>query len=409
MAKKKYSYYDAVAWAENRNASILSPESAYQDVNSKLSWLCSEGHEFWQSFYNVYYHACWCTRCTINVQEEICRFFLEQMFGKKFPSTRPIWCVNSKGKRLELDGYNEELLLAFEHNGLQHYRICKALNIDDDQEKLARRQDNDMQKQQLCHLHQVRLIIIPEMLSHIGVNKLEQFIIEQLKNIPHLLGRIVKRNISIKEYIPRIKSNDKLQEAQHLAESKGGQCLSKTYIAAVSPLEWICEHGHKWPTSLHNIKSGSWCPVCAWQRFVDSIQNNKYTYSEAQKICHDLGWELLTRAYKNGTTKVQVRHYMCNTIQYKTLSGIIANSGCRNCAIQKASQRYRLQNEQLQEFAKSINCIVDNTGYINNTTPIEWLCLTCNFKWMISYAAMCQRKRRKTICKHCHRKLKVGL
>lgn len=52
-----------------------------------------------------------------------CRRVLEAIYGVKFNKIRPNWLINDKtGRALELDGYNEELKMAFEYNGEQHYK-----------------------------------------------------------------------------------------------------------------------------------------------------------------------------------------------------------------------------------------------------------------------------------------------
>lgn len=57
-----------------------------------------------------------------SVSEGICRTLIQSITGKFFVSVRPTFLTNPKsGRCLELDGYNEELKLAFEYNGIQHY------------------------------------------------------------------------------------------------------------------------------------------------------------------------------------------------------------------------------------------------------------------------------------------------
>lgn len=55
--------------------------------------------------------------------ERYCIDFLHLLFpGKEFKTVRPTWLRNPKTKKcLELDGYCEELSLAIEYNGIQHY------------------------------------------------------------------------------------------------------------------------------------------------------------------------------------------------------------------------------------------------------------------------------------------------
>lgn len=56
--------------------------------------------------------------------EEISRGYFEYIFeGKKFIKSRPKWLKSPKNHSIELDGYCSELKLAFEYNGVQHYKF----------------------------------------------------------------------------------------------------------------------------------------------------------------------------------------------------------------------------------------------------------------------------------------------
>ena len=52
------------------------------------------------------------SRCKtgIGISEKICRKYFEYLFNKPFNRIRPSWL-----SELELDGYNEELNIAFEY------------------------------------------------------------------------------------------------------------------------------------------------------------------------------------------------------------------------------------------------------------------------------------------------------
>lgn len=62
--------------------------------------------------------------------------------------------------------------------------------------------------------------------------------------------------------------------AQEVAATRGGQCLSTTYISSSVKLTWICEKGHVWQAAFGSIKQNHWCPECAIQR---QITNRKST------------------------------------------------------------------------------------------------------------------------------------
>lgn len=91
--------------------------------------------------------------------ERECRRVLEEIFKKEFISTRPDFLRNPKtGKNLELDCYNEELNLAVEYNGRQHYEFTPCFHKDI--EELEYQKFKDALKNELCIKQGVRLITI---------------------------------------------------------------------------------------------------------------------------------------------------------------------------------------------------------------------------------------------------------
>lgn len=61
----------------------------------------------------------------------------------------------------------------------------------------------------------------------------------------------------------RIESfTDLLAEAQHLARTHGGQCLSTSCLARSQHLRYLCAAGHSWESSKV-LEQGLWCPRCA--------------------------------------------------------------------------------------------------------------------------------------------------
>ena len=107
--------------AKARGGELLSNE--YLGQKTPLKWKCANGHNFTMAPTFVLYRHSWCKYCTKYTCEEKCRFIFESCFQKKFIKTRKVL-----PHRLELDGYCEELKLAFEHNGKQHYQPCFFYN-----------------------------------------------------------------------------------------------------------------------------------------------------------------------------------------------------------------------------------------------------------------------------------------
>jgi hypothetical protein len=87
--------------------------------------------------------------------EKECRQYFEKRFKKKFIRCRPEW-LNG----LELDGYNEQLCLAFEYNGSQHYKYTPHFHKKDCNE-FHKQVGRDVEKLKACANRNIRLIIIP--------------------------------------------------------------------------------------------------------------------------------------------------------------------------------------------------------------------------------------------------------
>ncbi|XP_026331166.1 uncharacterized protein LOC113238558 [Hyposmocoma kahamanoa] len=76
--------------------------------------------------------------------EKICVAHLEERFpGRKFPKHKTLrWLTNPEtGRHLELDCYNEELRLAVEYNGRQHYEFVPDMHESEEGLKYQQRLD----------------------------------------------------------------------------------------------------------------------------------------------------------------------------------------------------------------------------------------------------------------------------
>jgi len=104
--------------AEQRGGKCISEN--YENDMSKMFWICSENHT-WEATPNNIKRGKWCPTCSKGIGERTCRLAFEKIFRKEFNSIRPNWLINNFGNKMELDGYNDELKIGFEHQGRQHY------------------------------------------------------------------------------------------------------------------------------------------------------------------------------------------------------------------------------------------------------------------------------------------------
>jgi len=106
--------------------------------------------------------------------EAICRQTLEQIYKSPFISTRPDFLKNPRtGKNLELDGFNEDLRIAFEYNGEQHYKYPNDFHKtkDDFEDQIMR----DQYKLKKCEEYEVYLITVPYDIPHKHIPKFIEY------------------------------------------------------------------------------------------------------------------------------------------------------------------------------------------------------------------------------------------
>lgn len=111
--------------------------------------------------------------------ENRCRDIFETIFKKPFPNCRPdIMTRKLKGTKLELDGYNQELKLAFEYNGPQHYKFIPMFHKN--YEDFIKQVQRDKEKRELCKEHNITLIEIPYTVKY---EELYNYIVLQLNEL----------------------------------------------------------------------------------------------------------------------------------------------------------------------------------------------------------------------------------
>jgi hypothetical protein len=130
----------------------------YRNTRTHLGFTCAQGHT-WTSRPDHILDGHWCPYCQDLSGEAACREWLEGHFQRPFSKAWPLWLRPSKRRKLQLDGYNEELGLAFEYQGAQHYRHTPWFHRTP--MAFTAQLTRDAEKRRLCEAHGVYLIVIP--------------------------------------------------------------------------------------------------------------------------------------------------------------------------------------------------------------------------------------------------------
>ena len=347
--KRRTSMVEIQQIAKDRNGKCLSTE--YINSKTKLEWECHQKHKWHAILSNVKSKGSWCPHCHTYLKEEMIRVAFEQIFNSRFINSRPKWLVNSRGNLMELDGYNQSLNIAFEHNGEQHYKLSRFNNNKD---ILEIRKKDDLRKIEICKSKKIYLFIF---------NYKEDLF--DIINLFKKKSKLLKFDITNLDLNKKINfdsvyfSRNELLKLGNIAKDKGGKIISETYLGTDIKLKFQCNKGHMWQAEPGNIKTGNWCPTCA---------GKNPTIEEFQKIAKEKKGKCLSTIYINQYSKLK---WECEEGHKFESSAQIIKSGawCAACAGNK-----KLTLEEMQEIAKKKNGRCLSTEYINSGTKLEWEC-----------------------------------
>ena len=179
------------------------------------------------------------------------------------------------------------------------------------------------------------------------------------------------------------------KEAQELAESKGGKCLSE-YVNAKNYMEWVCGAGHTWDAELNRIRRGRWCKQCANDKTAVKLE-------DAQKVAESKGGKCLSRV---GTyNKKAVFQWECalGHVWEAWYNNVKNATWCPTCSRERfASQSDALENAKKIAESKGGVCME-----IYNSNRALFVTLMCKkgHIWDDFYTAIA---RRNCWCQACH-------
>lgn len=163
---------DAKKVAEEKEGECLSTE--YINARTPMLWRCKNGHTWKQTYDNVR-RLCWCPECDQAKGEVETRELFEKITGKPFTKKKSIFT----NKRMELDGYNDEMKIGFEHQGIQHYQYVPFFH-DNDMSNFEKQLERDQIKREECKSIGIYLIEVSYTLK--GKEK-EDFISMKLSEV----------------------------------------------------------------------------------------------------------------------------------------------------------------------------------------------------------------------------------
>lgn len=218
---------DAQIIAKSRGG--LCKSTTFENTKTKLVWECSNGHT-WQATFNDVQQGSWCPYCQGSRKERACRIIFEVLTNKAFPKCSSLtWLSSGPTRFLELDGYCEELKLAFEYQGEQHYRKNEFFHKD--QKAFNTQKQRDRIKRERCLQKNITLLEIPYDISLVNLpNYIKTLLID--------LGYIQKTDINenVEFDFSRIYTTDSLSDEEMLSRIA---TFYKDYGIVPSRSDWV--------------------------------------------------------------------------------------------------------------------------------------------------------------------------
>jgi thiol-disulfide isomerase/thioredoxin len=312
----------------------------------------------------------------------VCRVIFEALFGEPFLKTRNLpWLIAPSGRRLELDGYNERLKLAFEHQGQQHFYKVGGYH----QTNLKALKKRDKIKRFLCKEHGITLIEIPEVGTLTKISDVKAEIVSRCKRA----GVAVRKDwetisIDLKPaYLP--KQREFIAEFQELARARGGELLSKEFFGWNEKLMWKCsEVGHPpFATVASGVMQGTWCPKCAVEQRAAKCRDSLDTFIA---LARNLGGECLSNSYTNSDSVLEFR--CAEGHLFKARAGAVKHGDlwCRQCNPREWLGAPTEPIETFQQIAKSHGGECLSTIRPKGPHKIEFKCENNHVFWLDPYA-----------------------
>lgn len=211
------------------------------------SWClkCENGHTFIRKANKMRdsiarINAVYCPHCwKSSSEEEYVRLLLEEEFKKPFPNIRPSWMHNeSTGYALELDMFNEDMMLAVEYNGIHHYEPIFG------EDSLASVMKKDILKQELCLQSGVHLIQIKAHKKKLSMSSFIDYIVNVFQENGIIISQETIDKVSNMK-VDSVKNQKAIEEIKDTLQKNSLKWKAGIYVNKMSNITvgfTKCEH-----------------------------------------------------------------------------------------------------------------------------------------------------------------------
>lgn len=371
----------------SKSSKILYEDSEIRNGNSIIRWTCQNGHSWNASFNSARLNGCSSCNASESMGERVSRFIFETIFSKNFVKTpQPMWLKKeyNETKTFILDGYCEELKLAFEHHGRQHFKFNKKFHRSDIR-NFHKQVEDDSYKEVLAGVFGVRIIVIEELGHYHSYDQAFEIILEKLK----------KRNIELPSNIDKMKidlskifyGSNKIDPFREIAKKMKLKIPKQLYRGTNKKHLIVCLGcGEEFKKVLYQLDSSSGCPAC-WKK--DKASRSKYNIADIRVASEKAGLKLISKKF-NGLDQSYTLKCSKGHIVKKTGKTIMySQSSCAKCRVRTL--------DDCIDHAKDLGGKCLSKKYINAHQVMNWKCKEGHqFKKQVNDVLNCSKW-----CPHC--------
>ena len=170
------------------------------------------------------------------------------------------------------------------------------------------------------------------------------------------------------------------EEVKEHIESIGYKLLSSEYKNNQSKLHMICDKNHDIYMTYSAIRQGKRCNVCARK---EQGRKKILPYEYVKEYIESRGYKLLSTEYTRNNKKLKL---ICDKgHEYEaSFAHFQRGNRCPKCAIEKSSERYRLDYNYVKSYIESYGYKLISKEYIKSDIKLDMICdkgHECSINW----------------------------
>ncbi len=229
-------------------------------VDLPSTWLCGREHQFKRRFSELAQNQTFCPVCSLGLAERQCKTAVEQVFRVPFRKIRIKELHGVGGGPLELDMYNDELKLALEHNGLQHYEPQANRG---GRRAFERQVEHDRRRREYCQKSGITLVEVRELNVVTPISELKPIIKEAcLKGGVPLPLDFDKIELNLNPSSLKTAEEAMWERVLSRASEVNYTVVSSSYPGIHGKLQFVCSRGHLYAPTVISFVNGRLCRKC---------------------------------------------------------------------------------------------------------------------------------------------------